>query len=218
MPVVAPSPTVRALHTLLELVLAGPQHARAGTIRLRVVVDGPAGPAVTTVAEPAVRLDAEGITGPAATLEWAGLTTAEAAAAHVGVDVGRADLYHDTSGLDAAHPLTVDAAELAGLLDWYARGVAALADLAPDVVAVLWPEHADLAITVDEVNYGLSPGDGFSAEPYAYVGPWTVPDDPFFDAPFGAVRTRSQAPDAAAVAAFFADGRTAARTAAGEAT
>ena len=206
MPVVAPSPTARALHTLLELLLSGPQHARSGTIRLRVDA-GPAGPAVTTVAEPAVRLDTHGITGPAATLAWAGLTTAQAAGARIGVDVGRADVYHDTSGLAAGDPLIVDAAELAGLLDWYAAGAAALADFAPDVVAVLWPEHADLAITVDEVNYGLSPGDAFSPEPYAYVGPWAVPDGPFFDAPFGAVRTRSQAPDAAAVAAFFADGR-----------
>ena len=36
---------------------------------------------------------------------------------------------------------------------------------------VLWPEHLDVAITVDEVNYGISPGDDAIAEPYAYVGP-----------------------------------------------
>ena len=37
---------------------------------------------------------------------------------------------------------------------------------------VLWPEHFDLAIDVDEVNYGVSPGDGYHGAPYAYVGPW----------------------------------------------
>jgi hypothetical protein len=77
-------------------------------------------------------------------------------------------------------------------------------------VPVLWPEHADRAVTVDEANHGVSPGDAHCPEPYAYVGPWTVPADPFFTASFGAVRTRSQAPDADAVVAFFADGRRAA--------
>jgi hypothetical protein len=216
MPPVTPSPTARALHTLLEVVLAGPQHARSGTIRLRVDA-GPSGPAVTTVAEPAVRLDADGLAGPAATLAWGGLTTAGAAAARIGVDPGRAAVYHDTSGLAAGDALHVDPDEIAGLLDWYVAGAVALGTLAPEAAPVLWPEHADLAITVDEVNYGVSPGDGFSAEPYAYVGPWTVPDDPFFGAPFGAVRTRSQAPDADAVAAFFAEGRRVAGTAAGRA-
>jgi hypothetical protein len=28
---------------------------------------------------------------------------------------------------------------------------------------VLWPEHFDVGITVDEVNYGVSPGDSSSA-------------------------------------------------------
>jgi hypothetical protein len=216
MPPVAPSPTARALHTLLEVVLAGPQHARSGTIRLRVDA-GPSGPAVTTVAEPAVRLDADGLTGPAATLTWEALTTAGSAAARIGVAPGRAAVYHDTSGIDAGDALEVDPDEVAALLDWYAAGAAALVALAPGTVPVLWPEHADLAITVDEVNYGVSPGDGFSAEPYAYVGPWTVPEHPFFGAPFGAVRTRSQTLDADAVAAFFAEGRGVAGTAAGRA-
>jgi hypothetical protein len=212
MPLVALSPTARALHTLLETVLAGPQHARSATIRLRVDPSA-GGPAVTTVSDPPVRLDAAGVTGPAAALAWDGVTTAEAVAARIGVAPGRATVYHDTSGLEVGDALDIDTDEVAALLDWYAVGAAALATFAPDTVAVLWPEHADLAITVDEVNYGVSPGDGFSAEPYAYVGPWTVPDDPFFGAPFGAVRTRSQAPDAESVAAFFAEGRSVARTA-----
>ena len=59
----------------------------------------------------------------------------------------------------------------------------------------------------DGVGYGISPGDGFSAHPYAYVGLPGPVDDPFFDAPFGALRTWSQVPDAASVAAFFAEGR-----------
>ena len=38
---------------------------------------------------------------------------------------------------------------------------------------VLWPEHFDVGITLDKVNYGVSPGDDDIPEPYAYVGPWT---------------------------------------------
>jgi hypothetical protein len=36
---------------------------------------------------------------------------------------------------------------------------------------VLWPEHFDIGITIDAVNYGASRGDDHIAEPYAYVGP-----------------------------------------------
>lgn len=49
------------------------------------------------------------------------------------------------------------------------------------------------------VNLGGSPGDGSSDgssdEPYPYVGPWTPgrPGDPaFWNAPYGAMRTRSE--------------------------
>ena len=37
---------------------------------------------------------------------------------------------------------------------------------------VLWPEHFDVGIDANEVNYGVSPGDASCPEPYAYVGPW----------------------------------------------
>ena len=40
----------------------------------------------------------------------------------------------------------------------------------------LWPEHFDLATTIDEVNYGGSPGDDGHPLPYLYVGPWTPPE------------------------------------------
>jgi hypothetical protein len=45
-----------------------------------------------------------------------------------------------------------------------------------------------------KVNLGGSPGDGFCAEPYLYVGPWTSdrPGDPaFWNAPFGAIARAS---------------------------
>jgi len=59
----------------------------------------------------------------------------------------------------------------------------------------LWPEHFDVAIDLAaapdlRANFGGSPGDGFHAEPYLYVGPWTDarPGDPaFWNASFGAI-------------------------------
>jgi hypothetical protein len=73
---------------------------------------------------------------------------------------------------------------------------------------VLWPEHFDVAIRVHDVNFGVSPGDGFCAEPYAYVGVASVPaDDKFWNAPFGAAVPLREFSDAPAVAGFFAAGR-----------
>ena len=37
---------------------------------------------------------------------------------------------------------------------------------------MLWPEHFDVAVTDNEVNYGVSAGDDGHPLPYAYVGPW----------------------------------------------
>ena len=59
------------------------------------------------------------------------------------------------------------------------------------------------------VNLGFSAGDSFSAEPYAYVGPWDDrrPGDPaYWNAPFGAYVPRSKAGDADACAAFVRAG------------
>lgn len=65
----------------------------------------------------------------------------------------------------------------------------------------LWPEHFDVGTVVTlangrKVNLGFSPGDAFSAEPYAYLGPWDRgrPGDPaYWAAPFGAALARSGA-------------------------
>jgi hypothetical protein len=72
---------------------------------------------------------------------------------------------------------------------------------------VLWPEHFDAAIRVDGVNYGVTPGDQHVPLPYAYVGPDEVPDDPFWNAPFGATLSLGPEPSADAVLAFFRAGR-----------
>jgi hypothetical protein len=62
---------------------------------------------------------------------------------------------------------------------------------------------------VDGVDYGVSPGDGYISEPYAYVNPGAHRDEAFWNAPFGAARAMRElgGADPDAVYAFFAEGR-----------
>jgi hypothetical protein len=115
-------------------------------------------------------------------------------------------------------PLHLDAAELDGLYRWFDLGWRVLdavtldASVGPGRATVqLWPEHLDAGTAVDlgagvGVNLGFSGGDAFSEEPYAYVGPWGPerPGDPgYWNAPFGALVTRSRGGDEASCAAFL---------------
>ncbi|WP_336921756.1 hypothetical protein [Aquipuribacter sp. SD81] len=195
--------TVEVLHGVVEHVLAGPQHRASGTIRLRVTPG-----AIGTVRDPAVRLLGDRVVGPAGEAPLDGSLSLADVGRRVGVEPGVPDgVYTDHAAVGSDDPARVDAGISVAVLEWFAVGAAALVTFAPESEAVLWPEHFDLAVTVDGVNYGVSPGDGFSAAPYAYVGPHSPVDDTFFDAPFGAARTWDQVPDVAGVAAFFADGR-----------
>jgi hypothetical protein len=197
--------TRRSWHGLAELVLAGPQYRRSGTIRLRPTVGG-----FGTVAEPALRVDGVELVAAGRPVPLADRSYAEVAAA-AGVDAGApAGLYGDGPGIAPDETIEVDPAVAAFLAGQLALGDAALREFAPDATPVLWPEHFDLAITADEINYGVSLGDGHLPEPYAYVGPWRPRTHPFFDAPFGAARPLRELPDPVAVAAYFAAGRAAA--------
>lgn len=79
-------------------------------------------------------------------------------------------------------PLTVDPKECRALGDFYALVAAALPDGGTQQI---WPEHFDLAIDINEVNYGGSPGDSTYGHPYLYVGPWDRSDTSTFDDPWG---------------------------------
>lgn len=194
--------TRQSLHAVAEQVLAGPQHREHGTIRLRVVPGG-----FGQVAGP-LRVEGADVVGGGVRRSLRG-TVAEVAAA-AGVDAGApVGVYPPSTDVGPVDELVVDAAAAELIAGWFARGEAGLRAFAPDVEPVLWPEHFDLAITVDEVNYGISPGDTAHPRPYAYVGPWTPRDGPFWNAPFGALREADALPDAAAVAAFFDEGRSA---------
>jgi hypothetical protein len=129
------------------------------------------------------------------------------------------DVGSDLPPFEPDAALVVDAVAAAELADWYAHGANALARLdagdATVSAATLWPEHFDLAITIElpggvGINIGFSPGDAASDEPYAYVGPWDRAglDGPFWNVPFGALRTRREVGHDAAVDAFLAEGIT----------
>jgi hypothetical protein len=196
------STTRRSWHGLAELLLAGPQHRRTGTIRLRVIPGG-----FATTKEPDLRIDGAELVAGDHRFGLDGASCAELAAA-VGVDAGEpVDLYSDHSGVRPGDVLSVDAAAADHLARCLAIGDSALHRMLPGEVPVLWPEHFDLGVSVDEVNYGVSLGDGYLDEPYAYVSPWRPRTGEFWNAPFGAVRPLAQLPDADAVVGFMAEAR-----------
>jgi hypothetical protein len=207
--------TRRSLHGVAELLLAGPEHRAIGRIRLQVAPGGfrtlalPGSPSriavegtelVVVAAGGVLRLPLEG--------------TARQLAATAGVDAGAPQgVYHDGSGVGLDDRLTVDAAAAATIGTALGRGDDALRRLAvahgrtgDDAVPVLWPEHFDVGLSLDEVNYGVSPGDAGIAEPYAYVGPWQARAGDFWDQPFGSARTVRELGDADAVLAYFETG------------
>jgi len=204
---VMPDPTIlaatrRYLHGVAELILAGPQYRRSGTIRLRVLPGG-----FGAIKEPDLRAMGDHLVVGDQRLPMTA-TTCAALGAAAGVEVGPPEgLYHDGSGVQPDEPIEVDAGAAGYLAGCFSLGDAALRQLAPGEQPVLWPEHFDLGITLDEVNYGISPGDGYLNEPYAYVGPWKPRSGEFWNAPFGAARPLRDFPDAGALGAFFAEGR-----------
>jgi hypothetical protein len=197
--------TRRAWHGAAELLLAGPQYRRSGTIRLRVSPGG-----FATITAPDLRVEGDHLVAGGSRLPMFGRTYAELGEL-LGLDAGApAGVYGGGSGVRPEEVVTVAAPAAAYLADCFARGDAALRAFAPEQTPVLWPEHFDVAVTVDEVNYGVSAGDDFLAEPYAYVGPWEPIPAPFFNAPFGAALPMTEFPDPRALVDFFARGRAAA--------
>ena len=201
--------TRRQLHGIAESFIAGPQYRAAGTIRLAVRPDGFTGTAVP-IAVCGTRL------------EWTDGDVALAGpvreiVAASGVDFGAppSDMYHPVAplGIDAVLDLDADAAQALSR-SLYAGGAAVKAAF-PEGHPVLWPEHFDVAVTDDQVNYGVSAGDDGHPLPYAYVGPWDFAANPrtgpFWNAPFGALYPLDLSADGdpltADIAEFFRRGQ-----------
>ena len=196
--------TRRALHGVAELVLAGPQFRKSGSIELRVTADG-----FATTAAPDLRVIGAELAGPGGRQQMSGHTPRSLAAA-AGVEASSlADVYSDGPDVGLDEELVVDEGAARRLETALALGDEALRSLAPDTEPVLWPEHFDVAVTVEEVKYGVSPGDRHIDEPYAYVGPLSVPpQDEFWTHSFGAARPMTSFSDMASLLAFFTEGRT----------
>jgi hypothetical protein len=205
--------TRESWHRVAEHVLAAGQFADAGTIRLRpypggiATVRGVAGRQLAVVGDALVVLEPDG------SRRSTRLTTVGAAAAFAGVTPGLRGSYAPATPADPDVPVTVDAGAARLLAAWYALGDAALRRFADELgrpqEPVLWPEHLDVGISLDEVNYGCSPGDAAIPEPYLYVGPHggpPAPDD-FWNAPFGATATADRIRGVGEAVDFFAQGR-----------
>jgi hypothetical protein len=121
---------------------------------------------------------------------------------------------------DVTASLSIDAASVEVMAEWFGRGTAAvdravvaLGAAGDAAIAQLWPEHfdvgTDVAVGGGRANLGVSPGDRFSAEPYLYVGPRSADrpgDAAYWNAAFGALATWSEIRDADSADAFFARG------------
>jgi hypothetical protein len=193
--------TRRTLHAVAELVLAGPQYRASGSIRLRVCPGG-----FRTTTTPDLRVIGTDVVADGQPHAIAG--TAAQLGVTVGVAAGEpADVYREGSGVRIDEELLLDADAARQILDAYEIGDAALRMIASGEQPVLWPEHFDVGIRLDDINYGVSPGDRYRGQPYAYVGVDEVPDDPFWNAPFGAARPMTDFAEASDVSRFFTDAR-----------
>ena len=206
---VAPDPAVlaatrRRLHGIGECLMAGPQRRAGGRITLRVTPGG-----FATTGSPALRLEGTDlIVDESRRVPVAGTFArmAEALAVEFGAPP---DGYPDGSQASPDDDITLDSRSAGLIQDWYLRADAALRVMAPRQTPILWPEHFDVAILLDDVSYGASPGDGFHALPYAYVSRGEVAGSDssdgsgFWNAPFGAVRSHQQMRSVGDLVAFW---------------
>jgi hypothetical protein len=210
--------TRRALHAVAEGLLAAPQYRATGTIRLAA---RPGGFTSTHRYEDVQLVAVEGTDllvvrgGVELRLRLSGTCGELAAAAGLPLG-GLEDLYAGSLRPAPSTRVEVDADAAAILAAGWSLGDRALRMFAGEVATVppapvIWPEHFDVSISLDGVNYGVSPCDGTVPVPYAYVAPATPPTGRFWNQAFGAARPLAYLPDQAEVSEFFRAGRRLAR-------
>jgi hypothetical protein len=204
--------TRRGLHAVAEQVLAAARYQAVGRIGLEAAPGGFATP-------PFVRDGAEcrlAVVGTDLVITEGGgerrapLTTLRAAGELAGVVPRAPDVYPQATSVAPDAPLGIEPDAARALAAWFGLVDEALGLLAPGEgpARQLWPEHFDLAATLDEVNFGGSPGDEGHEEPYLYVGPWEPPPvGGFWNEAFGASLPASKVPSVGAAATFFSAGR-----------
>lgn len=208
--------TREALRALSCYVISPARKARTGRIGLRSVGAGFGTPPF----DDGSRLAVDGDRLVREPGESIAITTLPAAAAFAGValspdpGVGR-----DLPPYRPEEPLAVDRDASLALGAWYAFAQRVLDRLRAGwsggtiSEAQLWPEHFDLAVTVElangaKVNVGFSPGDAWSDDPYAYVGPHDTAGltGAYWNAPFGAALRYTDIESDEATLAFVVEG------------
>lgn len=225
-----PAQTTRvSWHTIAEHVIAPARHRATGRIGLRPLPGGFGSPWFPASGEDAgderrIRVEGADLVveertddGPHFARRQP-ITTLRAAGELVGFEPGAPGVYQAVTALDLDAELPVDPTAADELARFLATVDAALHSLrtdidrghaTPDHAITLWPEHFDLATSIDEVNYGGSPADADHVEPYLYVGPWTppTPDGGFWNEPFGASAPGPAGLSPEDALAFFREGR-----------
>jgi hypothetical protein len=218
------------LHRLSAHVLGRRRYAVSGHFGLRSGADGIVTPAFGPEPEalrltPACLIREVGTMSSAMALDGATLAgLAQFAGADLGAEFSAGPGTPALGPTD--EPLELDPTELGALFSWFDLGwrvidevVAERSGRCRQSTIQLWPEHFDAGTSLDGfgpgagagggVNLGFSAGDAFCEEPYAYVGPWG-PERPggdgYWNAPFGALLTRSDVRDAAGGVAFMRAG------------
>jgi hypothetical protein len=186
-------PTLTALHTLAEHLLAPARHAANGKIGLRFTYRGFGTPFFGDDRQ--LRVEDGALVDGDRRHEPASLGDA---AAFVGLPVGApAGVYTPATPCEPDASLVIDRAAARVLGDWYGFCASLLEQVRADAGSddnpgrvQLWPEHFDLAVDVgpsgQRANYGGSPGDAAHPEPYLYVGPFDARSGEFWNEAFGA--------------------------------
>jgi hypothetical protein len=190
--------TRESLHALACYVIAPARKERTGRIGLRPTGEGFATPPFDDGSRIAVRGNRLGVEPGDAIA----ITTLRAAAPFLDVELSPdPGVGSDLPPFEPDAPLDVDVDASLALGRWYALGQSVLDQLRDHLgktsatisEAQLWPEHFDLAVAIEltggrGVNVGFSPGDRFSDEPYAYVGPYDMTglEGDYWNARFGA--------------------------------
>lgn len=195
-----------SLHAVAEHVLAADLWHRTGKIGLRRTAGGFGQPEVLVDGvRHRARVDGTHLVVLEGDVErWEDLTTLGAAAAFAGTELGApTEVFTPLTELHPHEQLRIDPDAAVVIHDWLAFVEVALEEMRRrhrdrrPTIAQLWPEHLDLAFTVEEVNVGGSPGDADHPEPYLYVGPWAPVEGETWNEPWGLSIPASQVADEA---------------------
>jgi hypothetical protein len=210
--------TRRGLHQVAEQLLAADLYQHTGRIGLRPTPGG-LGTPTYIVGGVSRQVRVEGtelvvVHGDERTR--LPLATVADAASFLGIAPGAPPVYEGVTPLEPDRALDLDDRAVRAIAAWFALGAQALERFAAahggaePTRPQLWPEHFDLALSLGEANYGVSPGDDDHLLPYAYIGPWSPPPvgsaDGFWNEPFGHGDPADRFDDATDLVALFEDG------------